>query len=112
MAGMTAGRYDPRGLASSFTSPRPVRWSADRDERGASAAPQGPRCTVPGCPVRYAGGPDRPCRDHAAEDERDQADARAWSLASMHTGSGHRWPACPAWPAVSADGEAITDDGC
>jgi hypothetical protein len=27
-----------------------------------------PRCTMRGCPVRFADGPDRPCRDHSADD--------------------------------------------
>ncbi len=27
-----------------------------------------PRCTMPGCPVRYYNGADRPCADHADAD--------------------------------------------
>lgn len=26
-----------------------------------------PRCPFPGCPIRYRGGPDRPCPDHQAD---------------------------------------------
>ena len=27
-----------------------------------------PRCTMPGCPVRYYNGADRPCADHRGDD--------------------------------------------
>ena len=77
--------------STSFTTPRPVAWSPEREQRGASPA-RGPRCPVPACPVRYASGEDRPCRDHKREDATDQADARAWSLASVRTDFNHRFP--------------------
>lgn len=49
----------------------PVAWSAERETRGRSATAQTPRCTERGCPVRYASGPDRLCREHRREADDD-----------------------------------------
>jgi hypothetical protein len=38
------------------------------------------RCTTPACPVRYRDGPDRPCREHLADDQQ------AISLAAAELG--------------------------
>jgi hypothetical protein len=35
------------------------------------------RCVVPACPVRYASGPDRLCRDHGADDTSVNLTTRA-----------------------------------
>lgn len=35
------------------------------------------KCPVRGCPVRYAAGPDRRCRDHGDSDQADDLAARA-----------------------------------
>lgn len=51
---------------SSMTDPPPVRedW-AERTARGTTGTRRDAyRCPEPGCPVRYAGGSDRPCPDH------------------------------------------------
>jgi hypothetical protein len=42
----------------------PVAWTPERAARGA-APDRGPRCPEPSCPVRYPGGGNRPCPDHA-----------------------------------------------
>ena len=40
-----------------------------------------PRCPEPGCPVRYRGGPDRPCADH--QDDRDDVHAHAAAYGAL-----------------------------
>jgi hypothetical protein len=45
-------------------NPAPVRWDPGRDARGARTS-RGPRCPAPACPVRWRGGADRLCPDHA-----------------------------------------------
>jgi hypothetical protein len=72
----------------SLTNPLPVAWQADRDARGASPAPRSPRCTEPGCPVRYASGPDRPCRAH----RENEPDPRALALARAAPARDRNWP--------------------
>ncbi len=59
------------GMAQfTVNAPHPVRWTPERDERGASQD-HAPRCPVKGCVVRWASGDDRLCRWHAAEDDDD-----------------------------------------
>ena len=58
---MTADQRPP-----SYSNPPLVEWSAERTARGASPD-HGPRCPVPACPVRYANGDDRLCRDHVRD---------------------------------------------
>jgi hypothetical protein len=45
-----------------------------------------PRCTEPGCPVRYRGGHDRPCpihpQEHSADDWQARMDALGVEMAS------------------------------
>ncbi len=84
---MTSQR-NPRG---SVTAPLPVAWDADRTAR-AAAPDRGARCTTHGCIVRYTSGPDRPCREHADQDEHDEHDPRLRALARAAPARDHNWP--------------------
>jgi len=60
---------------STAGAPSPVAWDAEREARGATGSHLSPRCTVPGCPVRYRDPPDRPCREHRRDEE-----VRPWEV--------------------------------
>jgi hypothetical protein len=65
-----------------------------------------PRCTMPGCPVRYRGGPDRPCVMHRA-DETDLLNTRAAAMgALMQPGDGGQ-----ATDGQATDGHRATGTG-
>jgi hypothetical protein len=83
-----SGAAHPAGT-STVTAPLPVRWDESRAARGARTAPRTPRCPVPACPVRYASGADRVCREHARESETD---TRSLALARAAPARHRNWP--------------------
>lgn len=50
-----------------------VEWTAERETRGASPTITTSRCPARGCPIRYPGGPSRPCPDHDGSDDEELA---------------------------------------
>ena len=48
--------------------------------------PSRPRCTEPGCPIRYRGGPNRPCPLHASGDDGMAARMDAYRAAMAPPG--------------------------
>lgn len=52
-----------------------------------------PRCPVPACPVRYRGGPDRPCPEHQA----DAADLHQLAAELLAAPGGTTGKAAPVW---------------
>lgn len=62
---------------------------------------QPPRCTEPACPVRYRGGPDRPCPMHADRDSGDTLAARMQAFADLSAMPGERGDG-----GLDGDGEA------
>jgi hypothetical protein len=76
---LTLGNVPDHPARASYLCPLPITELPGTDGRWRSGgAPAGPRCTEPGCPVRWRDGGDRPCADHQPP-----------------TGHGYRWDGDP-----------------
>lgn len=59
----------PVGVSTDGPRASPVAWSPEREQRGSTGSERTPRCSVRGCPVRFASGSDRLCPDHLDDDD-------------------------------------------
>ena len=56
-----------------------------------------PRCTFRGCPVRYAGGEDRPCPEHHPDADADKLAAAYLQGAALAPSGAVRQGTIAAW---------------
>ena len=75
------GRPGQRGQAGRSAHPQDTPPDSYRGRTGVmmvimDEANRTPRCTMPGCPVRYRSGSDRPCRGHLDDGDPGERAAR------------------------------------